>query len=94
MTRIMIVDDNEQHLNLLQILLETHDCEVISARNGVEALERARQDPPEVIVTDILMPVMDGFSLCRLWKSDDQLQEIPLIFTQVHLLILKIRILL
>jgi len=80
MTRILIVDDNEQHLNLLQILLETHDCEVISARNGIEALERARQDPPEVIVTDILMPVMDGFSLCRLWKSDDQLQEIPLIF--------------
>ena len=80
MTRIMIVDDNEQHLNLLQILFETHDCEVIQAMNGVEALERAREDPPEVIVTDILMPVMDGFSLCRQWKSDDQLKEIPLVF--------------
>lgn len=80
MTQIMIVDDNEQHLNLLQILFETHDFEVNSARNGVEALERARENPPDVVVTDILMPVMDGFSLCRQWKSDDQLKEIPLVF--------------
>ena len=80
MARIMIVDDNEQHLNLLQILFETHDFEVNSARNGAEALERARENPPEVVVTDILMPVMDGFSLCRIWKSDDQLKEIPLVF--------------
>lgn len=80
MTRIMIVDDNEQHLNLLRMLLETYDFEVTSARNGAEALEQARQDPPELIVTDILMPVMDGFSLCRRWKSDDQMKEIPLIF--------------
>ena len=80
MTRIMIVDDDEQHLNLLRMLLETYNFEVISARNGAEALERARQNPPELIVTDILMPVMDGYSLCRRWKSDDQMKDIPLVF--------------
>ncbi len=78
--RILIVDDNEQNLYMLQVLLKSYGYEVVQATNGAEALEKARLNPPDLIVTDILMPVMDGFSLCRLWKKDEQLKRIPFVF--------------
>lgn len=80
MTRLLIVDDNEQNLYMLQVLLTGHGYEVLSAINGAEALEKARLDPPDMVVADILMPVMDGFALCREWKGDDKLKEIPFVF--------------
>ena len=78
--RILIVDDQEQNLYLLQVLLEGNGYEVESAFDGAEALMKARHTPPDMIVTDILMPVMDGYTLCREWKSDDLLKHIPLVF--------------
>ena len=80
MTRIMIADDNEQSLYLLEAILKAHGYEVMVARNGAEALERAQSSPPDLIVTDILMPVMDGFELCRRWRAQDTLKDIPFIF--------------
>jgi len=80
MTKILIVEDNEQNLYMLQILLEGHGYEVVSASNGAEALEKARKEPPDLVVSDILMPVMDGFTLCREWKTDQNLKNISLIF--------------
>ncbi len=80
MTKLLIVDDNEQNLYMLQVLLTGHGYGVVSAGDGAEALEKARRDPPDVIIADILMPVMDGFTLCREWKKDSQLQGIPFVF--------------
>ncbi|MCX5819380.1 MAG: PAS domain S-box protein [Deltaproteobacteria bacterium] len=78
--KVLIVDDNSTNLYMLKCLLEGEGLEVIAAENGKEALERAYADPPDLIVTDILMPVMDGYNLCREWKSDDTLKHIPLVF--------------
>ena len=80
MTKLLIVDDNEANLYMLQVLLEGNGFKVESAANGRAALELARNEPPELVVTDILMPVMDGFSLCRSWKSDPVLKHVPFIF--------------
>jgi|WetSurMetagenome_2_1015567.scaffolds.fasta_scaffold119638_2 two-component sensor histidine kinase/CheY-like chemotaxis protein len=80
MTRILIADDNLQNLLLLEKMLKRHGYEVVTAENGAEALEAAEKCPPDLIVTDILMPVMDGFELCRRWKSDVRLRGIPLVF--------------
>jgi two-component system NtrC family sensor kinase len=80
MKNILIVDDNPQDLSLLQTLLKRHGYGVTAAANGAEALEKARSERPDMIITDILMPTMDGFALCREWKRDDILKNIPFVF--------------
>ena len=80
MARILTVDDNSQNLYLLEVLLKTNGFIVDQASNGVEALEAARKNKPALIITDILMPTMDGFSLCRKWKNDSELCGIPFVF--------------
>jgi PAS domain S-box-containing protein len=80
MKRILIVDDKDDNLYLLKVLLEGSGYEVECAGHGVEALQRARANPPALIIADILMPVMDGFALCREWTQDEQLAKIPFVF--------------
>jgi signal transduction histidine kinase len=80
MTTILIADDIPANLYLLESLLKGNGFAVISAKNGAEALAAAKKDPPDLIITDILMPVMDGFELCRQWKADERLKAIPLMF--------------
>lgn len=79
MTRVLIADDKEEALYLLQKLLGGHGYAVESARHGAEALIKARKSPPDLMISDLLMPVMDGYTLLRHWKSDDQLKKIPFV---------------
>lgn len=80
MEKVLIVDDNEQDLYLMQTMLKRQGYDVMTAGNGVEALDLARRDAPGIIISDILMPVMDGFTLCREWRKDERLQRIPFVF--------------
>ncbi len=79
MSTLLIVDDNQQNLYMLKVLLSANGFQVELASNGVEALEQARRAPPDMIISDILMPVMDGFALCRAWKEDERLKDIPFV---------------
>ena len=77
---VLIVDDKPENLYLLRTLLSAKGYAVTEAMNGEQALVSARQTLPDLIVSDILMPVMDGFALCRAWKADEQLKLIPFVF--------------
>ncbi|MCE8424663.1 MAG: PAS domain S-box protein [Candidatus Methanoperedens sp.] len=79
-SRVLIVDDTRNDRYLLEKVLKEYGYQVISAENGAEALELARKEPPDMIVSDIMMPIMDGFALCRAWKKDELLKTIPFIF--------------
>ena len=79
MIRLLVVDDKEENLYLLQALLAGNGYKVTTARHGAEALLKAHQEPPGLIISDLLMPVMDGFTLLRLWKSDERLKCIPFV---------------
>jgi len=78
--RILIVDDLEENLYLLEVLLKGNGYKVIPAKNGVEALSKLRKESIDIIISDILMPRMDGFQLCRECKKDESLKKIPFIF--------------
>ncbi len=79
MKRILVVDDIEENLAYLQALLTGYGYEVAVARHGAEALTNARRFPPDLVVADLLMPVMDGYTLLRHWKYDKQLRHIPFV---------------
>jgi two-component system, cell cycle sensor histidine kinase and response regulator CckA len=78
--KILIVDDNEQNIYLLRVLLESQGYKTASANNGSEALKLLQEEGADFIISDILMPVMDGFQLCRKVKGDESLSRIPLLF--------------
>ena len=78
-SRIMVVDDNAQNLELLVAYLDPLGCGVVTATDGVEALEKVAQDVPDLILLDIMMPRMSGFEVCRKLKSDPQTRDIPII---------------
>ena len=79
LTRVLIVDDRDEDNYYLEALLVGNGYVVDSARNGAEALVKARQSPPALVVSDLLMPLMDGYSLLRQWKLDVVLKLIPFI---------------
>jgi PAS domain S-box-containing protein len=79
MTQILVADDIDANRYLLLTLLKGHGYEVAVAGNGAEALELAHASPPDLLITDILMPIVDGFELCRRWKRDDRLKRTPVI---------------
>lgn len=79
MQTILIVDDNDTNLYYLETLLRGNGFAVTTARHGAEALVVARREPPALVVSDLLMPIMDGYTLLRYWKSDAALRGIPFI---------------
>jgi len=80
MKKALIVDDIKENLYLLESLLKGNGYATVTANNGAEALGLALKDPPDIIIADILMPVMDGYTLCREWRKDDILKHIPFVF--------------
>jgi len=77
--RILVADDSPTVLNMLQTLLEDEGYEVISAVDGIEAINKAYQELPDLAVLDIFMPKINGYQVCRLLKYDEATSDIPVI---------------
>lgn len=77
--RILIVEDNEANLELLSYLLSASGHAVLKAENGEQALARLRQELPDLVISDLQMPVMDGFELLRRIREDARLDALPVI---------------
>ena len=80
MASVLIADDVPANLYLLESILKGNGFEVITAKNGAEALAAVIEKAPSLVITDIMMPVMDGFELCRRIKADTTICHIPVIF--------------
>lgn len=80
MSTILIAYERELEQNAVERLLTEKGHVVVRANNGVDVLDMARREPPQLIVSDILLPKMDGISLCKKWKQDERLQYIPFMF--------------
>jgi CheY-like chemotaxis protein len=81
--RVLIVDDSWSMRQTLRLLLSP-DFECALAENGVSALDQARQQPPDIIVSDVNMDGMDGYELCRRVRAEPPLQQVPFLFISGH----------
>jgi CheY-like chemotaxis protein len=80
MSTILIAYEREMEQNALEKLLSERGHSIIRSNNGVDALEMARRESPQLIISDIVLPKMDGFALLKKWKQDDHLQRVPFVF--------------
>jgi len=77
--RVLVVDDEPVQRKLAALRLEAMGYVVDTAADGQEALNRARHEPPDAIVSDVLMPTLDGFGLCRAVRQDPRLAGVPVV---------------
>lgn len=76
---VLVVDDNEQNLELLQAYLDDLGGSIRIARDGLQAIDSVKQDAPDIILLDIMMPRMSGYQVCETLKKSPDTRDIPII---------------
>jgi diguanylate cyclase (GGDEF)-like protein len=84
LTTILVADDEPDNLALIKILLEREGYSVVAVENGREAVKHLFLRRPDLVILDIMMPVMDGLEACRCIKRDEETRDIPVIFLSAH----------
>ena len=77
--KILVVDDEIYIVHILDFSLGMEGYEVITALDGEQAIEQARNEKPDLIVLDIMMPKLDGYETCKILKSEKETRDIPVI---------------
>src|SRR5215470_13290897 len=77
--KILVVDDEAKNVKLLEALLLPRGYAVVKAYNGEEALQQVRQERPDLILLDVMMPLLDGFEVCQRLKGNDETRLIPIV---------------
>ncbi len=76
---VLVVDDDPAILNLIEMVLDEEGYTVKTAANGREALNQMRDAIPKMVLLDLMMPVMDGWSFCRVAKGSPEMQGVPIV---------------
>ncbi|MAI67387.1 MAG: two-component system response regulator [Phycisphaerae bacterium] len=76
---LLLVDDNKQNLELMQAFLEELPCKLLTASDGVEAMEMIDRQTPDLLILDVMMPRMSGFEVCQKVKSQPSTRDIVII---------------
>ncbi|HEY9801070.1 response regulator transcription factor [Anabaena azotica] len=79
MSKVLIVEDSLAQREMITDLLKASGLTVTHATDGLEALEAIQEEPPDLVVLDIVMPKMNGYELCRRLKSDPKTQNVPVV---------------
>lgn len=79
MKKILVVDDTPSNVKVLRTLLSVHGYDVAAAADGREAIEKAQADPPDLVLLDVVMPVMDGFEACRRLRDLPAARAVPIV---------------
>lgn len=79
MSKILIVDDDPDLVEAVTMILESKDYDVIPAYGGIEGLEKAKAEEPDLIVLDVMMPDKDGYAVCKELKADPKCGNIPIL---------------
>ena len=84
--RILIVEDDRDNLGLIRFILERADYEVLEAHTGLEGLKLARDEVPDLVLLDLAMPELDGWTVAKKLKADPHTQKIPIVALTVRTL--------
>ncbi|MEX2683984.1 MAG: response regulator [Candidatus Sigynarchaeota archaeon] len=84
MTTVLIIEDNEKNLKLFKLILDSNKFVTLTARNGKEGVDLARQAKPDLILMDVQMPVMGGVEAIKILKGMDVTKNIPVIATTAY----------
>ncbi|HCI43989.1 MAG TPA: two-component system response regulator [Candidatus Omnitrophica bacterium] len=77
--RILLVDDEQDMIYAVQMQLEANNFKVLTAMDGQEGLDKAREEKPDLIILDLMLPRIDGYKVCRMLKFDEKYKDIPVI---------------
>ncbi|NQU44128.1 response regulator [bacterium] len=77
--RILVADDEEDIKIVLKMYLETVGYDVITAYDGLDTMERVKEEKPDLVLLDIMMPVIDGIEVLRQMKADEETRHIPVV---------------
>ena len=76
---VLVVDDEPMARTLLRLMLVRAGFDVIEAEDGFVALEKLEEDPPDIMILDVMMPGMDGFAVCETVRQDSESEDLPII---------------
>ncbi|KPU28308.1 ArsR family transcriptional regulator [Caloranaerobacter sp. TR13] len=77
--KILVVDDEEHIIELIRFNLETNGYNVISANDGKEALKKVKEEKPDLVILDLMLPSIDGIEICKILRKDKETEKLPII---------------
>lgn len=77
--KILLVDDEEDVLRTVGFRLQSSGYEVVTASDGMEGLEKAHSEKPDLVILDLMLPKMDGYKVCAFLKKDTRYKDIPIV---------------